>query len=401
MLIDSGATHNFVTPQIAAKAGLLLQANARMQVILGNGVSIHAGGVCHNAKLELQGLAFMIDCITLDLGKVDVVLGVQWLRTLGKCEVDWLSQKWSFVYEGKRASLTGEPDLHQVTTSLQSMAQEDSQWVVPNETWLCEMSAENQTSPVQSPAVLKVLHDFDHIFDKPQTLPPFRGREHAITLKEGTTAINVRPYRYPQAHKEAMTEMVEEMLAKGLIRLSRSPFSSPVLLVKKQDKSWRLCVDYRALNQATIADKYPIPMIDQLLDELHGAKVFSKMDLTAGFHQIRKEEKDIHKTAFRTHDGHYEFLVMPFGLTNAPSTFQSLMIDLFRPFLNKFVLVFFDDVLIYSKNEEEHVRHLEAVLNVFEEHQLFANKKKCLFAQTQIVLICSDADRISWSCHLS
>jgi hypothetical protein len=199
------------------------------------------------------------------------------------------------------------------------------------------------------------------VFAELMGLPLQRARDHAIVVKPGSTPVAVHPYRYPVAHKDELERQCTAMLDQGIVRRNDSTFSSPVLLVKKQDEAWRFCVDYHALNALTVKDAIPIPVVDELLDELHGAQFFTKLDLRSGYHQVWMRPADVHKTAFRTHDDFYEFLVMPFGLCNAPTTFQALMNDVLRLFLCRFILVFYD-ILIYSKTWADHLRHIRTVL---------------------------------------
>ena len=235
------------------------------------------------------------------------------------------------------------------------------------------------------PEIQGLLNELADVFEEPKSLSPHRELDHKILLKPGSAPVNVRPYRYPTLQKDIIEKTVQEMLQAGVIRDSHSPYSSPIVLVKKKkDGSWRLCVDYRQLNKQTILDKFPIPVIEELLDELHGAEYFFKIDLRSGYWQVQMNPGDIEKTAFRTHEGHYEFLVMPFGLTNTPSTFQALMNRVFKSYLRKFILVFFDDILVYNPSLAAHLEHLQVTMEVLMKNTLYAKKSKCIFGVKEV-----------------
>ncbi|XP_074351383.1 uncharacterized protein LOC141690484 [Apium graveolens] len=235
----------------------------------------------------------------------------------------------------------------------------------------------------QEPAKLEdipVVNEFPDVFpDELPGLPPDREIEFAIDLAPGTEPVSKAPYRMAPVEMKELAKQLQELLEKGVIRPSVSPWGAPVLFVKKKDGSMRLCIDYRELNKLTIKNKYPLPRIDDLFDQLKGAKYFSKIDLRSGYHQLKIKPEDIPKTAFRTRYGHYEFLVMSFGLTNAPAAFMDLMNIIFKEYLDKCVIVFIDDILIYSKTEEDHAEHLRTTLEILKKKKLYAKLSKCEF----------------------
>ena len=225
-----------------------------------------------------------------------------------------------------------------------------------------------------------MVNEYPDVFpDEVPGLPPSRDVDFSIDLIPGAGQVSMAPYRMAPAELAELKKQIEDLLEKKFIRPSTSPWGALVLLVKKKDGSSRLCVDYRQLNKLTIKNKYPLPRIDDLLDQLKGAGVFSKIDLRSGYHQILVKPEDVPKTAFRSRYGHYEYVVMPFGVTNAPAIFMDYMNRIFRPWLDKFVVVFIDDILIYSKTKEEHVKHLRTVLEALREHQLYGKLSKCEF----------------------
>jgi hypothetical protein len=229
-----------------------------------------------------------------------------------------------------------------------------------------------------------VLKYFEDVFKEILGLPPKRNIDFSINLMPGAAPVSKTPYRMSTPYLKELQMQLKEILKKGYIRPSVSPWGAPILFVKKKDGTLRLCIDFKQLNKVTIKNKYTLPRIDDLFDQLKDARIFSKNDLGSGYHQVRIKDEDISKTTFGTRYGHYEFTVVPFGLSNAPVIFMCLMNGVFREYLDKFVIVFLDDILVYSKSEEEHEYHLRTVLQVLREHQLYAKLSKCSFYHNKI-----------------
>ena len=249
--------------------------------------------------------------------------------------------------------------------------------------WLESLTLEDEERPdLDLPRV--VCEYVDVFLDELLGLPPQRVVDFGIELHPGTSPISMTPHRMAPVELQELRVQLHELLDKGFIRPSTSPWGAPVLFAKKKDKTLRLCIDYRQLNRVTIKNRYPLSRIDDLFDQLRGARVYSKIDLRTGYHQLRVRDTDIPKTTFRMRYGHFEFTVMPFGLTNAPAAFMDLMHRIFQPYFDQFVVVFVDDILIYSQSEWEHEYHLRIVLQLLRDHQLYAKFSKCEFWLTEV-----------------
>ncbi|XBI89703.1 hypothetical protein VPH35_027473 [Triticum aestivum] len=264
--------------------------------------------------------------------------------------VDWEQQWMSFPINGRSVTLQGAVHVEFPYTTIE----------------LSVITDEN--APELLPEIQELVEKFKDVFVVPIELPPERACDHSIPLIPGARPFSLCPNRLAPELKDEVEKQIQELLDLGVIRRSNSPFSSPILLVKNKDHTWRLVVDYRHLNALTIKGKFLMPMIDELLDELHGAQWFTKLDLRVGYHQIRLAPGEEYKTKFQTHHGHFEFLVMGFGLISAPNTFQGGMycsLSQEPEVLRHFVLVFFDDILVFSKTLEQHLQHVKRVLDVY------------------------------------
>ena len=292
VLVDSGSSHTFISPQLASKLhGVTLMPDP-MTVRVANGNTLHCTTHIPAAIWFLDSVQFQSDLKVLPLSTYDMILGLDWLEKYSPMKVHWGQQWISFAYQGSTVLIQGSDAA-----------------VLPPDTVIELCQVTSVVSEVQRfPADIQALLDqYADLFEIPTSLPPRRQCDHSIPLVEGAAPVQIRPYRYTPALKLEIEKQIQEMLDSGFIQKSSSPFASSVLLVRKKDNTWRFCVDYRYLNAITLKAKYPVPVIDELLDELAKSKWFSKLDLRAGFHQIRMKEGEEYKTAFQTHCGHYEF----------------------------------------------------------------------------------------------
>jgi hypothetical protein len=355
ILFDSGASHTFISKKFVEKYCIPCTESREGFIIHSPGGQIFTNEVVFNVPVTLAKRDFPTNMIILKGQDIDVILGMNWLaQHKAILNTDLRTIRLSYGHEKVLLSIPVAIPAKPFGRVYEAIMPE-----------------------IQD---IPVVCEFPDVFpeDLPG-LPPEREVEFVIKLKPGTTPISRRSYRMPPNELAELKTQLQDLLEKGFIRPSSSPWGCPAIFVKKKDQMLRMCMDYRPLNEVTIKNKYPLPQIDILFDQLTGARVFSKIDLRSGYHQIRIRPEDIPKTAFTKRYGLFEYLVMSFGLTNAPAHFTYLMNSVFMPELDKFVVVFIDDILIYSKNEEERATHLRIVLTRLREHQLYAKFSKCAF----------------------
>ncbi|GJZ87397.1 putative reverse transcriptase domain-containing protein [Tanacetum coccineum] len=317
-------------------------------VELADGRIIGLNTILRGCTLNILNHPFNIDLMPVELGSFDAIIGM-----------DWLVSNWGH-----------EAHLHIISyTKIQEYMLKGCPVFLAN---VNTKETEDKSEKKRLEDV-PIVRDFPDVFleDLPG-LPPTRQVEFQINLIPGAAPVARAPYGLAPSEMKELSDQLKELSDKGFIRPSSSPWGAPVLFVKKKDGSFRMCIDYRELNKLTVKNRYPLPRIDDLFDQLQGSSVYSKIDLRSDYHQLRVREEYISKTAFRTRYGHYEFQVMPFGLTNAPAVFMDLMNRVCKPYLDKFMIVFIDDILIYSKNKQEHEEHLKLILELLKKEELYA-----------------------------
>lgn len=377
VLFDSGANRSFVSTLLAPKLGIVTRTlDKPIEVDIADGkISMIREGF-FDCSLEIEGHPFSIDLLTTTVASFDIVVGMDWMSKndaviLCSKKIVRITTPGDGVVSVYGEKQKGKLKIIFLMKALKCIRQSKEHFMA----YVIDSRKANR-----SVSDVEVVFEFLDVFpDDLPGLPPDKKVEFHIDLIPGATPVAKAPYRLaPTKMKELMSQL-QELLDKSFIHPSSSTWGAPILFVKKKDGSMRMCIVYRELNKRTVKNKYPLPRIDDLFDQLQGASYFSMIDLRPGYHKLKVREEDVARTAFPTRYGHYEFLVMPFGLTNAPAAFMDLMNRVCRPYLDHFVIVFIDDILIYSMSVEEHREHLRTIFEVLREKKLYAKFSTCEF----------------------
>eukprot|EP00253_Pinus_taeda_P014098 PITA_14098 len=384
VLIDPGATLSYVSPKVVERCKLQSTKFKNPWLVqLATGAKRRVVAKIKDCSFTIAGQPVTTDLNVLPLGSYDILIGMDWLEkhwSLVDCKTKVIYFKDSLGNKKEMQGIKRPVQVRPITANqLVKCARKGYQFYAIQVGYA---DSKDKTAILNN---IPVIQEFTDVFpEEIPGLPPKRNIDFTIELVPGAAPVSRAPYRMSVPELTELKMQLQELLDKNYIRPSVSPWGAPVLFVKKKDGTFRMCIDYRQLNKLTIKNKYPLPRIDELFDQVKGATVFSKIDLHSGCHQIRIKDEDIAKTAFRTRYSHYEFGVFPFGLTNAPATFMCLMNSIFHQYLDRFVLIFIDDILVYSRTMEEHQEHLRKVLQTLREHQLYAKFSKCDFFKEEI-----------------
>lgn len=389
VLIDSGANGNFVNEDTIRKSGLGTPSTASRPLTIADGSTISCF-LTPNVPLSVNGFSMTLDLLSTPLA-YDVILGKPWLAEHNPL-IDWRNNTISFISSTGQAitwNALGTPSLDEPPMSAGRLKRllrdkETKSYLLFIKDLEEFHQALDDTTKGQPDYLRQTLLDYEEVFSGVQGLPPSRPQDHGIDLIPDAKPPFRSIYHMSPQELEFLRNELKRLLDLGHLRPSTSSFGAPVFLIKEKTNKIRMVTDYRALNKITIKNNAALPNIRELLDRLRDATIFTKIDLQSGFHLIRVKEEDVHKTAINTKYGHFEFVVMPFGLCNAPATFQSTMNDIFRDLLDVCVVVYIDDLLIFSKNHEDHQRHLQLVLQRMKEHGLRARVHKCRFLQPTV-----------------
>ncbi|GJU15593.1 putative reverse transcriptase domain-containing protein [Tanacetum coccineum] len=384
ILFDTGADRSFVSTAFSSQIDITPSTlDHYYDVELADGRIIGLNTILKGCTLNFLNHQFNINLMPVELGSFDAIIGMDWLAK-HQAVIACAEKIVRIPCKNKTLIIHGDGSTQGNVTRLNIISCTKTQKYI--EKGFPIFLAHVTTKEIEDKSEEKRLEDVPIVQNFPEVfpedlpgLPPTRQVEFQIDLVPGAAPVARAPYRLAPSEMKELSEQLKELSDKGFIRPSSSPWGAPVLFVKKKDGSFRMCIDYRELNKLTVKNRYPLPRIDDLFDQLQGSSVYSKIDLRSGYHQLRVREEDIPKTAFRTRYGHYEFQVMPFGLTNAPAVFMDLMNRVCKPYLDKFVIVFIDDILIYSKNKKEHEEHLKQILELLKKEELYAKFSKCEF----------------------